>query len=75
MNDQARRIPDEALEQLQTKIAYLEQANAELGDLVFRQHLELKALGKRIDALAERLSAALAEERRAGSDEERPPHY
>jgi uncharacterized coiled-coil protein SlyX len=66
---------DDTLEQIQTKIAYLEKANAELGDLVFRQHRDLQSLGKRVLELTDRLNAVLADERRLGPDEERPPHY
>lgn len=32
------------LEQIETKIAFLERANAELSDVVFRQHREIEAL-------------------------------
>ena len=33
------------LEQIETKIAFLERANAELSDVVFRQHLEIELAG------------------------------
>lgn len=66
---------DDAIEQLQTKIAYLEAANAEISDLVFRQHRELQALSLRVQQLVERLNAVVAEERRSTTEEERPPHY
>ncbi len=67
---------DEAtLEQIQTKIAFLERANAELSDVVFRQHREIEALEARVRAISERLNAAHAEERARPPDEERPPHY
>jgi len=56
---------EEALEQIQTKIAFLEQANADLSDVVFRQQLEIRALG----------AAAQSEERQRSADDERPPHY
>jgi len=48
---------EQALEQIQTKIAFLEQANAELSDVVFRQQLEIRALGARIKEVSERLAA------------------
>ena len=68
-------MSDEALEQIQTKIAFLERANAELSDVVFRQHQEIQALGAQIKAISQRLMEALHEERAAESPEERPPHY
>jgi SlyX protein len=66
---------EEALEQIQTKIAFLEQANADLSDVVFRQQLEIRALAARIKEVSERLTAAQSEERLRSADDERPPHY
>ena len=66
---------EEALEQIQTKIAFLEQANADLSDVVFRQQQEIRALGARIQEVSERLAATQPEERQRTSDDERPPHY
>jgi len=67
------------LEKIETKIAYLERANAELSDVVFRQQREIQALAEALAAqsklLAERLQAAQGEERVPSADEERPPHY
>jgi uncharacterized coiled-coil protein SlyX len=68
-------MTEEALEQIQTKIAFLEQANADLSDVVFRQQLEIRALGARIKEVSERLAAAQSEERQRSADDERPPHY
>ena len=34
----------QTLEQIETKIAYLERANSELSDVVFRQHQEIETL-------------------------------
>lgn len=66
---------EEALEQVQTKIAFLEHANASLSEVVFRQQQEIKALGARIKEVAERLESVQAEERQRPADDERPPHY
>ena len=66
---------EEALEQIQTKIAFLEQANADLSDVVFRQQLEIRALGVRIQEVSARIAAAQPEERQRSADDERPPHY
>jgi uncharacterized coiled-coil protein SlyX len=66
---------DTTLEQIQTKIAFLERANTELSDQVYRQHQEIETLRRRLAELAEQLSAALSEARAPTPDEERPPHY
>jgi uncharacterized coiled-coil protein SlyX len=63
------------LEQIETKIAFLERANAELSDVVFRQHREIEALRAQIKALAERFEAAQPAEDTRGPEDERPPHY
>ena len=66
---------DETLEQIQTKIAFLERANTDLSDVVFRQQQEIRALGARIKEVSERLETAQSEERTRPPEEERPPHY
>ena len=66
---------DESLEQVQSKIAYLEHAVAELSDVVFRQHLEIKALQSRLQTLIERLGTQAADEAPRTLEQERPPHY
>jgi uncharacterized coiled-coil protein SlyX len=68
-------VNDEVLEQIQTKIAFLEKANADLSDVVFRQQLEIRALVARIEEVSERLAAAQSEERPRSAADERPPHY
>jgi SlyX protein len=65
----------ESLEQIQFKIAFLERANLDLSDVVFRQQREIDALGARLKEISERLEAARAEERVRPAEEERPPHY
>jgi uncharacterized coiled-coil protein SlyX len=64
----------ESLEQVQSKIAYLERAMAELSDVVFRQHREIQAREAQLKAVRERLEAAPSEEGRS-AEQERPPHY
>jgi SlyX protein len=66
--------PD-ALERIETKIAFLESANAELSDVVFRQSREIEALRAQIQALAERVGAMRSEEGARTPEDERPPHY
>ena len=65
---------DESLEQVQSKIAYLERARTELSDVVFRQHREILALETQVKALRERLEGAQSEVVRS-AEQERPPHY
>jgi SlyX protein len=66
---------DSAVEQIQTKIAFLERANNDLSDVVFRQQQEIKALGARLDAVTDRLEAVQSIDRERSADDERPPHY
>ena len=66
---------DETLEQIQTKIAFLERAASELSDTVFRQHQEIQALQAKLDAVVDRLSAAQTDEGVRPPEQERPPHY
>jgi uncharacterized coiled-coil protein SlyX len=63
------------LEQIETKIAFLERANTELSDVVFRQHREIEALRAQIAALAARIEAVQSDTGTRTPEEERPPHY
>jgi SlyX protein len=65
----------QTLEQIETKIAFLERANAELSDVVFRQHREIEALRAQVAALAARIEAAQSDTGVGTPEEERPPHY
>jgi uncharacterized coiled-coil protein SlyX len=64
----------ESLELVQSKIAHLERAMAELSDVVFRQHKDIQALEAQLKGVRERLEAARSEEARP-QEQERPPHY
>jgi uncharacterized coiled-coil protein SlyX len=66
---------NESLEELQSKIAYLEQAIAELSDVVFRQHKEIQLLQVQLNAVKERLDSARSDEATRSVEQERPPHY
>lgn len=68
-------MTDETLEQIQTKIAFLERAASELSDVVFRQHREIQALEAKLKAISDRLSGAQSDESPRPPDQERPPHY
>jgi uncharacterized coiled-coil protein SlyX len=66
---------DETLEQIETKIAFLERASAELSDVVFRQHKEIQALEAKLKAVSDRLSSAQPDDGPRPPEQERPPHY
>jgi uncharacterized coiled-coil protein SlyX len=68
-------MTDETLEQIQTKIAFLERASAELSDVVFRQHKEIQVLEAKLKALSDRLSGTQSDENPRTLEQERPPHY
>ena len=63
------------LEQIETKIAFLEHANVELSDVVFRQQREIETLRAQIAGLAARIDAAQSDTTVRTPEEERPPHY
>ena len=67
----------ETLERIETKIAYLESANAELSDVVYHQKKEIDALKARLAELHARLDAAQGDGggRPYSVEEEKPPHY
>jgi uncharacterized coiled-coil protein SlyX len=63
------------LEALETKLAFLENANVELSDELFRQRREVEELRGRVASLASRLDAAQGAAEGEATREERPPHY
>lgn len=66
---------DEALERIELKIAFLERANHELSDVVYRQQRELAALTSRLAATVNRIDELQHEQRPYTQLEEKPPHY
>ncbi len=64
-----------SIEQIETKIAFLERANAELSDVVFRQHRDIEALRERLESLALRIDAPETDLPAPSPKDERPPHY
>ena len=62
------------IEQIEIKIAYLEQANAELSDVVYRQQQELESLRAQLAELLRRLDASQTPTTSSPQDEI-PPHY
>lgn len=63
-----------SLEQIEIKIAYLEQANAELSDVVYGQRRELESLRAQLSELLRRLDA-LQTPVPYQPEDEKPPHY
>jgi SlyX protein len=63
-----------SFEQIEIKIAYLEQANAELSDVVYKQRQELEALRAQLSEVLRRLDAAQTPMTYSPADE-KPPHY
>jgi uncharacterized coiled-coil protein SlyX len=68
-------MDQETLEQIQTRMAFLERANAELGEVVFQQQKEIRALTARIAEVLQRLAAAHSTQEERTAEDERPPHY
>lgn len=65
---------DEALERVQSKIAYLERAVLELSDAVFRQHRDIQSIEAQLKAIRDRMAGMPSDELRT-LEQERPPHY
>ncbi len=64
-----------SIEQLEIKIAFLERANAELSDVVFRQHRDIEALREQLASLTSRMQAYEEDVAPRKPQDERPPHY
>ncbi len=68
-------LSDEAVERLELKLAFLERANQELSDVVYRQQQEIDALRLQIRELIDRIEADRDEPTKYTAEQERPPHY
>ncbi len=66
---------DDTLEQIQTKIAYLERTAHELSDVVFRQQREIQALEAKLKEVSDRLNSVQSDQGLRPAEQERPPHY
>lgn len=65
----------DAIERLEIKISYLESANAELSDVVYRQQQEIDALREKLAALALRFDEMRNKPTEWTQEDEKPPHY
>ncbi|MCC7122698.1 MAG: SlyX family protein [Gammaproteobacteria bacterium] len=66
---------DEHRERIELKIAWLEQALQELGDVVYRQQREIDDLRQRLRATENQLDTLRSAGGPRRADDERPPHY
>ncbi len=63
------------LENLESKIAFLERANSELSDELLHQQRVIEELRAALGALTARLETARSDDAPWTSQDERPPHY
>lgn len=66
---------NDRLEQIEVRIAYLEQANTQLSDELVKQQAELEKLRMQLAALLQRQDAAQSASTVYTAEEEKPPHY
>lgn len=65
----------ETIERIELKIAYLERANNDLSEVVYRQQQQLDALRAELAMLSGKLAAAMTEPTAYTAEQEKPPHY
>jgi uncharacterized coiled-coil protein SlyX len=70
-----RAMSDETIERIELKIAYLERANNDLSEVVYRQQQQIDALQAQLTALTGKMETALSEQTLYTAEQERPPHY
>jgi len=68
-------VEDAALERLEMKLAFLERANQELSDVVYRQQREIDLLRAQVAKCREQLGDFRSDGAPESSAQERPPHY
>ena len=66
---------DENSERLELKLAFLERANQELSDMVYRQQQDIEQLRTHVRELLGRVEALREEPTKYTAEQERPPHY
>ena len=66
---------DQRIEQLEVKVAFLEEANSQLSDMVYRQQQDLEALRAQLVDMTSRFEAAQARITEYTAEQEKPPHY
>lgn len=68
-------IDADIIERIDLRIAYLERANNDLSEVVYRQQQEIDALRAELAVLSGKLESALTEQTVYTPEQERPPHY
>jgi SlyX protein len=63
------------IERIDLRIAYLERANNDLSEVVYRQQQEIDTLRAQIAALSGKMESAVSEQTLYTAEQERPPHY
>lgn len=77
MSDVSREeiMTAEFIERIELKIAYLERANNDLSEVVYRQQQQIDALRAELAALNGKMEAAVTEQTVYTLEQEKPPHY
>lgn len=65
----------EFIERIELKIAYLERANNDLSEVVYRQQQEIDALRAELAVLNGKMEASMTEQTVYTLEQEKPPHY
>ena len=75
-------MSEKRLQEFEEKLAYLEMANAQLEEEIFRQQQEIDALTKahrsmqqRVEALQERVAEQVSPGQSGVAQNDKPPHY
>jgi len=63
------------IEQLELKVTFLEQANAQLSDVIYQQRQELDALRLQLAGLLDRVEEDRSPATPYSAEQEKPPHY
>ena len=63
------------LEQVEVRIAYLEQANSELSDVVYKLRQELELLRAELATMTQRWETSQSAPTAYTAEQEIPPHY
>lgn len=62
------------IEQLEVKVAFLEEANSQLSNMIYRQQQDLAALRAQLLDMTSRFEAAQSRTEYT-AEQEKPPHY
>ncbi len=72
---EVQSISADFIERIELKIAYLERANNDLSEVVYRQQQELDGLRAELAVLNGKMEAAITEQTVYTLEQEKPPHY